>query len=453
MPIDFARNAATQIGTTVFRKVAGDLNGVISGSEGGSGDSSSPAAPLERTKFSTKNLAFPLDLQSGDPGLGNHGHYMMFFINQNTASELSFGGNEQNGADNEKKAKSEYGIQNPKSNKSSSYYEPKKVNTQKAIKSGATQSNVPSDYQGADFPITNNNGPTEKEHDRSGDPELTKQETDGEKIAVNEVDKPPKTSGSTLYISRPASTRLDTAITLYMPPQVSVAYGANYSDTPIGSMTKAAVDLFDTVTSGKALESIVGEGLDVVRTAAQDVALTKLLGLADGLGFTGAKAAYEIGKGQIVADRMELAFQGINKRKFSYTFKMMPRNEAEAIEIKEICRAFRYHMLPEFADGDRSGRRLITPNTFNIQYMYLSKQNKFLDPISECVLTNMAVSYGGERFRTFDPDNNTETPPPVETSVQLEFAELELITRDRIQDEEEQFAYRHDNLTNPEMQA
>ena len=126
MPIDFARNAATQIGTTVFRKVAGDLNGVISGSEGGSGDSSSPAAPLERTKFSTKNLAFPLDLQSGDPGLGNHGHYMMFFINQNNPSELSFGGNEQNGADNEKKAKSEYGIQNPKSNKSSSYYEPKK---------------------------------------------------------------------------------------------------------------------------------------------------------------------------------------------------------------------------------------------------------------------------------------------------------------------------------------
>ena len=59
MAIDFARGAAAQIGTTIFRKVAGDLNGVISGN---SGDTSSPDAAVARTKFTTKNLSFPLDI-------------------------------------------------------------------------------------------------------------------------------------------------------------------------------------------------------------------------------------------------------------------------------------------------------------------------------------------------------------------------------------------------------
>ena len=51
MAIDFAKGAAAQIGTTIFRKVAGDLNGVISGN---SGNTSSPDAAVARTKFTTK---------------------------------------------------------------------------------------------------------------------------------------------------------------------------------------------------------------------------------------------------------------------------------------------------------------------------------------------------------------------------------------------------------------
>ena len=447
MAIDFAKGAAAQIGTTIFRKVAGDLNGVISGN---SGNTSSPDAAITRTKFTTKNLSFPIDIGE-DAGVGNHGHYIMFFINKNNPAELKFGSAEQNGAENMKKANSEHGIRDARDNSSSSYYTQKKVNTQKAIKSGTTQANVPPDYDGAEFPIVNNNGPTVEDHERAQVQDVTKEETNEEKVKINEVtNKPPKTSGNTLYIQRPPSTRLDTAITMYMPPQVNVAYGADYTDTPIGSMTKAAVDLFDTVTSEASIREKVGQGLDVARTAAQDIALTKLLGLAEGIGFTGAKAAYEIGKGQIVADRLELAFQGIQKRKFSYTFKMMPRNEEEAREVKKICKAFRYHMLPEFVNGDRSGRRMQTPDTFNIQYMYLGSQNKYLDPISECVLTNMAISYGGERFRTFDPDSIDGSPAPVETSIQLDFQELELITRDRLEDENEQNAFRHSNLSNPE---
>ena len=77
MGIDFARGAATQIGTTVLRKVAGGIGQVIKSRQ------PSPTSPIEsttRTKYSTKNLSFPLDIGE-DPGVGNHGHYIIFFIN------------------------------------------------------------------------------------------------------------------------------------------------------------------------------------------------------------------------------------------------------------------------------------------------------------------------------------------------------------------------------------
>ena len=44
-------------------------------------------------------------------------------------------------------------------------------------------------------------------------------------------------SGSTVFLKRPPTTRLDTAIALYMPPQVQVSYKAGYTDTPIGAGT------------------------------------------------------------------------------------------------------------------------------------------------------------------------------------------------------------------------
>ena len=126
---------------------------------------------------------------------------------------------------------------------------------------------------------------------------------------------------------------------------------------------------------------------------------------------------------------------------------MMPRNEREAQEIKQICQAFKVNMLPEFAGGDRQGRRMVVPNTFNIHYMYLGSQNQYLDPISECVLTNMSVSYGGDRFRAFDPDSSGN-PPPVETQIQLDFQELELITREKVLEENEPMSFGPTNSTN-----
>ena len=134
--------------------------------------------------------------------------------------------------------------------------------------------------------------------------------------------------------------------------------------------------------------------------------------------------------GEIITDRMELAFKGINKRKFQFAFKFIPKNKKEADEVRNIIFAFRSNMAPEFVGGNRAGRKMRVPNTFDIQYMYDGNENQYLQKISTCVLEQCDVVYGGDRYRTFEA--NEEGAPAVETQVTLQFGEMELITKERV---------------------
>ena len=153
-------------------------------------------------------------------------------------------------------------------------------------------------------------------------------------------------------------------------------------------------------------------------------------------GIEGALEVFDMKRGSIKAPRMELAFKGIGKRSFQYTFKMIPKSEEEANEIKNIVDAFKINMLPEgMSVDDKSGftgKRLKIPNTFDIKYMYVGKENEYLHKISTCVLESMSLSYGGDRFKAFD--GNSRGAPPVETTMTLNFKEMELITKQRAQE-------------------
>ena len=83
---DFGRGVLTQVANNGLRKVAGNAPGLLGLSKGGV--SRSPQAKLNNfsSKHSTQHLQFPLDVIS-DIGLGNHGHYIMFYVN---AVELSY---------------------------------------------------------------------------------------------------------------------------------------------------------------------------------------------------------------------------------------------------------------------------------------------------------------------------------------------------------------------------
>ena len=101
-----------------------------------------------------------------------------------------------------------------------------------------------------------------------------------------------------------------------------------------------------------------------------------------------------------------------------------------ADEIRKIVFAFKSNMLPEMLNG-RDRDTMTVPNTFNIQYMYKGKENDYVHRISECFLDNVGVTYGGDRYKTFEPHAD-DGAPPVETAITLSFKEIEIITRERV---------------------
>ncbi len=401
MAIDFSRSRAVSTLKKTLRKVSGNLPG-LAGIISGRGGDNSDFSGLNRKAKSPKMYAFPIDVTAA-PGLGNHGHYMIFYVNQQSNAKLKFGTPESGSAQMKREEKSRN--------------IPKYIKEMLPDGSGKTdtkQSNEVQKQVHADIPLAG--GPPNRNTNI--------------KPATGRVGAK-KTSGSTVFLKRPPTTRLDTAIALYMPPQVQVSYKSQYSDTPIGGGTAAAMDVYSSVMAGRGAESsmktAINRGGQALKEGVKGTVLS-MVGALPGMG--GATEAFEIAQGFIQSDRMELAFKGIDKRAFQYTFKMIPRNDKESEEIRKIIFAFKSNMLPEFKDGVRNGREMIMPNTFDIEYMYNGKENDYLHKISTCVLEDLQVSQGGSRYKTFTAKE--DGAPPVETSITLSFRELELITRERV---------------------
>jgi len=360
---NFIDGAITQLVNTGLRKVAGNLPGTSKSPRYGNSDSSDYRSL--RPQANIQNFTFPLDVEAG-PGMGNQGHYVMFFINQQDHAKMKFGG--------------------------------KPTSVPLEGSDAQTQQNLDTPLKRKGYFINETSG------------RLTSRDNLDQRVSVR----------------RAPTTKLTTAISMYMPSTVTTGYSTQYTDTEIGFMSVGAINAYEQFAQG----SIRG-GLDEIGNLSGDLAksITGLMLTTAGAlpGFAGVKATAEMRSGVVLSDRMELAFKGIDKRTFQYEFKMSPKSETEAKEIKDIIKAFKFNMLPEYEGSDQHGRALIVPNTFDIKYMYNGNENNFLHKISTCVLESMNVSYGGDKYKTHA--GTDDGAPAIQTTLSLTFKELELITR------------------------
>ena len=68
-------------------------------------------------------------------------------------------------------------------------------------------------------------------------------------------------------------------------------------------------------------------------------------------------------------------------------------------------------------------RELEIPDFFNIKYMYKGKENPHLNRISTCVLKDMSVDYGADRFTGYAGGR------PETTKITLSFGELNIMSQ------------------------
>ena len=453
MPIDFAKGIATQALNNGLRKVAGNLPGLLGKIRGKQGArESSETTDLDNAKtpgVSPKLIQFPLDIDS-DPGVGNHGHYIIFYINEFTKTQLRFGDfkeSEEKGKENMQKAETEMELSDKTKQPKSVGGQVQTLTESELKKQGASfqydsrnfvkMENIQNQFkddtliqrrQGGGYSQLNHNATNSNTNNTSsytGVSSRAKQTPIQEKVKAN-YEK------NNVRVKMPTRKRLDTAIALYMPAQVQVTYGAKYTDTEISALAGAIGQAVGDMTAGMSLSDTYNKVVPMVTEGLQKKALLMGADLLDGIGISGVREAVEIGRAEVIADRMQLAFKGVDRRSFQYAFKMIPRNSREADEIKKIVSAFKFNMMPEYKEGE-SRDTLNYPATFNIEYHYKGKENTYLNRVSECFLENMQVSYGGDRYKTFDPHNN-EGAPPVETSITLAFKEIDVMHRQKMVD-------------------
>ena len=407
-----------------LRKVAGNISSLIGGPNN---TDSSDFAGINRTKQGTNMLSFPIDVANEDPSSGgNHGHYIMFFINEQENARLNF----ERLQDNMDGDVLTAGQANFKRHLEDNLGFKGKFDKVFDTKSGKFKERATE----AQKQIFEQKGGVQDLLFGKGSAEY-KKGFGGASLKTGDINAGYYGSRTnmkqTISVERAPTRRFDTVITLFMPAEVTVRYGAKYDNVSIGSLTQLGSQVLGETTLTGAGEVLQKNSGDAMASIGQGL-LGNIIGNIPSL--TGAREALELSQGAILADRMELAFKGIDKRTFTYTFKMMPRSKKEADEVKKIVDMFKFHMLPEMANGNTRGRLMSYPSTFDIKYMFQGNDNTYLNKVSECYLESMDVDYGGDRYRTHQANEDGTGAPPLSTSITLTFKEIELITRERAQE-------------------
>ena len=128
--------------------------------------------------------------------------------------------------------------------------------------------------------------------------------------------------------------------------------------------------------------------------------------------------------GEIFNPNMELLFNGPTLRNFKFSYKMMPRSEQEAEQVRLIIRSLKSNMAvkTKAAAGQGGSFFLKTPNVFNLRYRTGNQDHSFLHKFKQCFLTDISVNYTGEASHMTYADGT-----PVSMVMDLTFKELEPI--------------------------
>ena len=353
---------------------------------------SSPTGILGTDPFASHVLNYPLDVQQNF----QNGHYMIFYVNVQDKTKYEY----TNKDDDEGTMKA---LMTGKLKGLSQ--DEARYNRLQAIKSGRPV---------GDRNVSSTDG-------------TTTIGVIGEDKFGNEIRGPIKHNKKGVSSAFNNTRRISDSIAIYLPPNVEDSTTANYNDSKTGIAgflvaTGAAAMGGD---AKKIAESLVAgtEGLLKDQTARAIGAVGELAGAE------GTEQLVKKAFGEADNPYMEVLFDSMSLRTFTYNFNFAPKSEKEAEEVQKIIQLFRFHMAPELRAG--VNRFLGLPSQFDIHYMFLSKagvtsENNFYNRIATCVLQDCKVNYTPNGVKSFEDGG------PTATTMTLTFKEIELLTKDKI---------------------
>jgi len=351
----------------------------------------SPTGILGYDPLSSSVLSYPSNVQQNF----QNGHYMLFYVNVQDKTKYKYDYAE-------KIDLREIDNSNVKglSEREKRYYELQKVRT------------------GRDLRTDGGGGPGTQYN-------IKKEGPAGQYTTVEKTENNKRKKGVSSAFNN--TRRITDSVALYLPGGVQDTTTANYNDskTGIAGFLVATGAVAMGGDAKKISESIVAGTEGILKDSA-----ARAIGLVAEIG--GAEGAEQLVKkafGEADNPYMEVLFDSMALRTFTYNFTFAPKNEQEALEVQKIIQLFRFHMAPELRPG--VNRYLGLPSQFDLHYMYLSKdgatsENNYYNRIATCVLQNCDVNYTPNGVKSFEDGG------PVTTTMTLAFKEIELLTKDKI---------------------
>ena len=233
------------------------------------------------------------------------------------------------------------------------------------------------------------------------------------------------------------TTRITDSVALYLPSGIGNATSATYGDSKTGIagyLALSGVDILKDIRDEdfvNAQEKLFGATGTILSEAAKKYGVAALETLTDTEGLT---ESFDKIFGQTLNPYIEVTYNSINMRTFSYGFKFAPTSKKETEEVQAIIKLFRFHMVPELK-GDIH-RYLTLPSTFDIHYMFqsgmddqdLARENSFYNKIATCVLEDCTVDYTPTGVRSFADG------APTQITMDLKFKETEMLTKQKVRD-------------------
>ena len=247
-----------------------------------------------------------------------------------------------------------------------------------------------------------------------------------------QLNKSQRKRGGGMSSYHPTTKRITDSVALYLPPNVTDTTAATYNGAATGVLGFAAAGAAGVLQGMQnkdyeaAAKALVGSAKGFLSEAAKKAATE----LAEGLtGAEGGAGLINKAFGQADNPYMEVLFDKMELRTFTYNFTFAPKNVQERDDVQKIIALFRFHMSPELKG--ENNRFLTLPSEFDIHYMFQSKdgqasENDFYNKIATCVLTNCDTNY------TPDGVNSFRDGSPTKITMALTFQETELLTKERV---------------------
>jgi len=223
------------------------------------------------------------------------------------------------------------------------------------------------------------------------------------------------------------------SIFLPLPSNLSTDYNPEYTKKDLGAAAGGVLKPFDRAMYGNNemgdVAAAGGAMAGIAAGVAGGFASSKLSGVMKAIGGDAGDVGAAVLKtagGVALNPNKILLFTGVDFRDHSFSWKLSPKNRQESDTIRDIIRMMRFYSHPEFVAG---GLFFKYPEYFEIKFNH----PEYLFDLRPSVCTDIKVNYHSQGYAGYVRDGNGGgIPAPVEIELTLSFREVEIITKNSL---------------------